>query len=298
MIRITQTIIKRGLLIGALLILGCSLYNGICQAGFEDVAVGARPLALGGAFVAIADDANAVYWNPAGLTRMEGIQLMGTRAWLYGVPDFHVDYVALKAPDLGFLHLGFGWLNAALKDIQNENTFVLSLAHKGPEQLSLGINLKYFRLDAPGYERYNDPAYSGAQSAWGIDLGALMQFRRDLTLGLSVRNLNQPELQMLSTTTEPDVISRRLHLGAAYLFRETVILTTDLVSPTGKFGDFNLHAGGEIWFFKTYAVRVGTSKNRQSVGAGVKAERWKVDFALNNHQSMDNSYRLTVGLMY
>jgi len=298
MIRITQTTIKRGIIIGAILAFGCLLSNGLCQAGFEDVAVGARPLALGGAFVAIADDANAVYWNPAGLTRIEGIQLMGTRAWLYGVPDFHVDYVALKAPDLDFLHLGFGWLNAALKDIQNENTLVLSLARKGPRQLSLGINLKYFRLDAPGYERYNDPAYSGAQSAWGIDLGALMQFRRDFTLGLSVRNLNQPELQMLNTTTDPDVISRCLHLGAAYLFRETVILTTDLVSPTGEVGDFNLHAGGEIWFFKAYAVRVGTSKNRQSVGAGVKADRWKVDFALNNHQSMDNSYRLTVGLMY
>jgi hypothetical protein len=299
MIHVTHTAMRgRITAIGTLLAVGCLLSAGICQAGFEDVAVGARPLALGGAFVAIADDANAVYWNPAGLTRMEGIRLMGTRAWLYSVPDFHVDYLAFRAPDLGSMSLGFGWLNAALKDIQSENTFILSLARRGPGPLSLGVNLKHFRLDAPGYERYNDPAYEGAQSAWGVDLGVLMLFRRNITLGLSARNLNEPELRMLSTTTDPDVISRRFHFGAAYLFRETVVLTTDLVSRTGDFGDFRLHAGGEIWFFQAYAVRVGTSQNRQSVGAGVKANHWKVDFALVNHQRMDNSYRVTVGLMY
>jgi hypothetical protein len=284
--------------IGTLLAVGYLLSAGMCQAGFEDVAVGARPLALGGAFVAIADDANAVYWNPAGLTRMEGIRLMGTRAWLYGVPDFHVDYLAFRAPDVGFMSLGFGWLNAALKDIQSENTFIFSLARRGPGPLRVGVNLKHFRLDAPGYERYNDPAYQGAQSAWGVDVGMLMMFRQNITLGLSARNLNEPELRMLNTTTNPDVISRRFHVGAAYLFRETVVLTTDLVSQTSDFGDFRLHAGGEIWFYRAYAVRVGTSQNRQSVGAGVKANHWKVDFALVNHQRMDNSYRVTVGLMY
>jgi hypothetical protein len=299
MMAITQTCMRRGIVtVAVLLVAGGLLLPGPCQAGFEDVAVGARPLALGGAFVAIADDANAIYWNPAGLARMEGIRLMGTRAWLYSVPDFHVDYVAFKAPDLKFMSVGFGWLSAALKDIQSENTFILSLARGGLGPLSVGINLKHFRLDAPGYERYNDPAYEGAQSAWGIDLGALMQFRRNLTFGLSARNLNEPELRMLSTTTDPDVISRCLQMGGAYLFRETVYLTADLLSQTGDWGDFRLHIGGEIWFFKAYAVRVGTTQNRQSLGAGVKADHWKVDFALVSHQRMDNSYRLTVGFMY
>jgi hypothetical protein len=268
------------------------------QAGFEDVAVGARPLALGGAFVAIADDANAIYWNPAGLARMDGIRLMGTRAWLFGVPDLHVDYVAFKAPDLGPISFGFGWLSASLKDIQSENTFILSLARDGIGPLSAGFNLKYFRLDAPGYERYNDPAYDGAASAWGFDLGALMQLRRNFTVGLSARNLNEPEISLLSTTADPDVISRRLHIGAAYLFRETVVLTADMTSETGDLGNLHLHAGGEIWFFNAYAVRVGTAENRQSVGAGVKADHWRVDFALVNHQRLDNSYRVTVGLIY
>ena len=37
--------------------------------------VGARAMAMGGAFSAVADDANAVYWNPAGLTQLDRHQL-------------------------------------------------------------------------------------------------------------------------------------------------------------------------------------------------------------------------------
>src|SRR5262245_19879932 len=37
--------------------------------------VGTRALGMGGAFVAVADDPTAVYWNPAGLPRMGVINL-------------------------------------------------------------------------------------------------------------------------------------------------------------------------------------------------------------------------------
>ena len=37
-----------------------------------EIGMGARALGMGGAFVAVADDANAIYYNPAGLAYMEG----------------------------------------------------------------------------------------------------------------------------------------------------------------------------------------------------------------------------------
>ena len=36
-------------------------------AAFNDIGVGGRPLGMGGAFVALADDGNAASYNPAGL---------------------------------------------------------------------------------------------------------------------------------------------------------------------------------------------------------------------------------------
>ncbi len=50
---------------------------GHAQTGFRflELAVGSRPAAMGEAYTSLATDATAVYWNPAGLARMEGIKL-------------------------------------------------------------------------------------------------------------------------------------------------------------------------------------------------------------------------------
>jgi hypothetical protein len=46
--------------------------------------IGARAIGLGGAFVSIADDASATYWNPAGLTNMRGNQFLLSADIPYG----------------------------------------------------------------------------------------------------------------------------------------------------------------------------------------------------------------------
>lgn len=47
------------------------------------VGLGARAVALGGAFVALADDASAMFWNPAGLTQFDKNEVMLT----WDMPD-------------------------------------------------------------------------------------------------------------------------------------------------------------------------------------------------------------------
>ena len=43
---------------------------GTTAASFLDIGIGARSLAMGGAFTAVANDATALYWNPAGITNI------------------------------------------------------------------------------------------------------------------------------------------------------------------------------------------------------------------------------------
>ena len=48
----------------------CLRLFSIASASFEEVGVGARTVGLGGAFTAVADDALALYYNPAGMAHL------------------------------------------------------------------------------------------------------------------------------------------------------------------------------------------------------------------------------------
>ncbi len=51
---------------------------------FLKLGVGARPVAMGEAFTAVADDANAMFWNPAGMGMMKGMDVSLMFMNLYG----------------------------------------------------------------------------------------------------------------------------------------------------------------------------------------------------------------------
>ena len=53
------------------LLLGATGAREAETAAFLDIGVGARGIGMGGAYTALADDSSAVYWNPAGLARMD-----------------------------------------------------------------------------------------------------------------------------------------------------------------------------------------------------------------------------------
>ncbi|CUT05986.1 UPF0164 family protein, partial [Candidatus Kryptobacter tengchongensis] len=47
---------------------------GTTSAPFLEIPVGGRATAMGGSFVAIANDASAIYWNPSGISRFNRIE--------------------------------------------------------------------------------------------------------------------------------------------------------------------------------------------------------------------------------
>lgn len=88
---------------------------------FLKIPVGARAIGMGGAFTAVADDATAPWWNPAGMVYLPYREVLPQHAEKFGRLVNH-DYLGLVLPlngsaDLKRSALGIGLLRLAVDDI-------------------------------------------------------------------------------------------------------------------------------------------------------------------------------------
>ena len=102
-------------------IIGIFLIINFCTAGeytndFLRIGVGARPLAMGGAYVALANDASAFYWNPAGMSQSDRISLHFDHVPMFGgIAQYNAANVSL-----GFYKkfaVGLSWIRLGVDDI-------------------------------------------------------------------------------------------------------------------------------------------------------------------------------------
>jgi len=132
--------------------------------------VGARARALGGAYVALATDTSAGYWNPAGLVQTSSFRLGGTYESRYGgLAEFQYLTGAVSWESLG---AGFLWMNSEIHSV----VFISAASNFG--DFSLGFTGKMYNFS------------SGLQSAHGLgfDVGLLYRLyfgEHQVTLGFS-----------------------------------------------------------------------------------------------------------------
>ena len=154
-----------------------------------DLVLGARPQGLGGAYVALADDANGVYWNPAGLARVEHRELTFMH-WIFSdVSELMVDYGAL-AQRLGSGTIGLSWTRQGAELEQGPdgeestmsiNQFLVAYGFPLGNRFSMGIGLNRTVI------RSNAPTNAGL----AFDFGVLLQptSKASWTLGFNAKNL-------------------------------------------------------------------------------------------------------------
>ncbi len=145
------------LLTAAGLIAGDVAKVGVTAAPFLTIGVGARATGMGGAFVGTADDASALYWNPAGIARSGDIQvlLMHTR-WLadlkFNFAGFTLPLGAFGTLGASLTYLDYGEMAVRTTDqpdgtgeIFNSSDLAvgLSYARSLTDRFSVGFNVKY-----------------------------------------------------------------------------------------------------------------------------------------------------------
>lgn len=184
-----------------------ALGQGESGGAFLLIAPGARAGGMGEAQVAVANDAYATYWNPAGLGFLSGGELAAMHMnWLPGVADdIYYEFLALRK-SLGTLGtLGLQGTYLSLGEIvhtgeggpETLNTYAsymwnlgLSYSKQVSPYLSAGITLKYYRqFLAPSHvmEKAND----AMSSSFAFDIGLLYRqlWSGRVSLGMAVSNI-------------------------------------------------------------------------------------------------------------
>lgn len=270
--------IRTGLTLGIVIAVWANAAPGF----FQDATDGARPAGMGEAFTAIADDANAVLYNPAGFARIDVPQLSGMYSNLYtglnpilytgSLDRLGYNTLAAAIPVSAVIgYFGAAWVQLQ-SEVYQENTFILSYARRAWDAYPLdwGVNLKLLSWAV----RAGEGMSAESRTRFTLDAGLLANPLADLQVGAAVDNCIPADMGV----DETEWVPWNFRLGAAYLFRfpaapvETLRMQLEWAARDVAYdhGNFNLKLGLEATLLdKHLAVRTGVNRDVLACGVGV-----------------------------
>lgn len=300
----------------------CFLSTQICAQNTQyggdplQLGAGARALGLGGAFVAISDDATAFYWNPAGLTQQSNKELHAQHTEQFGGSVNH-DIIAFRLPlhngglGIGLMRLGVD--NISLTSLEDptrplgpdnrplvaqtigttDNTLYVAYGHPIRPTITLGLTLKLIHRDLS----------VGTGTGFGLDAGLLYQGKQPLKFALVIRNLTKTRIHFDAGNT--DAISPSLLLGTSY--KHALSDTHQLLGAislhlgedtSGIESNHMVHLGLEYQFKQRLMFRLGRRGSHLTAGAGIKMSRATIDLAFLQNNQLNNTYRISTSIFF
>jgi len=265
---------------------------GLTVLTFLELGAGARATALGEAFVSVADDASATYWNPAGLLRIEHNNVLGAHhEW---IQDFKHEFVAFGA-HRGRHALGLSFIGLYTADIESRdetgayagmfgfsnNAISASYAFQAVRDLGVGGTVRYSRESVVGTQ---DGDFS--LSGFSFDLGARWQSPwQGLAAAAVLRHLGGQmsyDFEGAQTFDLPTALQGGLSYQRRELGQGILTVAADVIAARGD--DVSFHAGAEYAYHGQFLL-----------GAGVKSgfENENVSFGLGYDNKVQVYYAFT-----
>jgi hypothetical protein len=307
---------------------------GTAGAQFLKIPVGPRGAAMGGAYVSNANDASALFWNPAGIVSVRENELLASyTGWWAGITVSQAAYVH-TFEDVGSFGISMNLLAMGDMDIttemQPEGTgqkfnaqdlmLGASYARRLTEDFSVGITVKLV----------NQRIWNESATGLAFDVGT--QYRigfRDLTIGMSMSNFGgdmKYDGRDLAVKYDSDTQNPNNRLAPAQLATEdyplplffqvgvsvspyrsddlTVLVATDVAHPNDNKERVNV--GVEVSFLKQFFLRggyrFGYDTERGTVGGGVAVPfeglNLTVDYAYAMYDLLPNISRFSIGMTF
>jgi len=277
------------------------------SAAFVDTYWGVRALGMGGAFTAVANDANGPLYNIAGIgfASQQEVTLMGSRLFS------GVDGVEVGANYLGYvcpigLELGsisFAWSSTSTPGLRREDTFNVGYARVINDlirvdsqvvEISAGINLKYLMQEVKfDEEDDNLKNYKGAMTG---DIGLLANFSNGIGVGYSSKYIVPADIGYM----EKDEVKNVNVIGLSYYNDELPYIKipyfTIAMDVMFRDNESIIKVGAESYVLdKRLAIRMGGREEAFDIGFGyafmfANETQLIIDYALELPMQVEESY--------
>ncbi|MFC1485252.1 PorV/PorQ family protein [bacterium] len=269
------------------------------MAEFLKLGVNARPVAMGEAFAAVADDVHAIAWNPAGLAQVEERQASFSHLGYVALIDYeNLQYAGpfkngTIAGDIKFLHTKDERRDATGKKLGSFTNYssALTVGYAQPlieDEVYHGLNLKIIHIKL-GSE-------SGESVA--IDYGLLWLASEKIKTGLVLQNLG---LKM-KIADDKASLPLNLKMGMSYQALEKLIVATDVNIPLP--GEYSVSLGSEYIAADFLKVRAGYKLREEenklggadglTTGFGFNMKNYNVDYAYVPFGEYEGTHRVTL----
>ena len=253
----------------------------------------ARAIGIGGAYTALAEDSNAMTYNPGGLgfaprevSFMHSEQMTGThQEHLAGSVDgfgWQADYVDLGRVQQTTLANPDG---AGLGSVSsNDAAVALGYGRALAPSLSVGGAVKYARESLAGV----------SASGFAADLGLLYRLSENVRFGGSIRNMG-PSVRYISETSPLPLEGR---VGAAWTSGGKMPLTLASDVIPGREG-VRYGIGGELLMGGLVPLRVGYDSRNDvglglTAGVGVRLAALRFDYAVVPYGELGYGHRVSL----
>ncbi|MBN1435014.1 PorV/PorQ family protein [Candidatus Fermentibacterales bacterium] len=304
-------LISVAVLIGAILPATSAMAAETAGFAFLDVPVGARAVAMGGAFTGMTGDPNALYWNPAALASVSVSTITSSyTSYLMDMQAGFVGWVGPRSSDVIGVSANYFYGGSFVRTTMSEPQGT------GEEfsSSSIALSASYARSLTPclsagvtGRFVYSSiDTYSGSGAV--LDLGAIYSppGLEGAAIGLAVRNAG---IQTKAFYEEKDPMPTEVAAGASYRFLgNRLVLAADLTYPFH--GDFNAAVGTEYTPLDLLSVRLGTSMSDMdaadaagggfvdgmSFGMGTRWHTLALDYAFRPFADLGSIHRISLNV--
>ncbi|MCB4757374.1 MAG: PorV/PorQ family protein [Elusimicrobia bacterium] len=282
---------------------------GTSGAQFLKLGVNARAIAMGEAYSAVTDGADAIYWNPAGLYRIENKSFSLMHAVYLQNIYFDFASYAQRIGNAGTFALGVQYLNAGSIDQTDELGTNVGAFKPSDLSISVGWAKKFHEIGNDNIDsiigitgKFIRSRIIETADAGAVDLGVNWNLFEKWWLSFGIQNLGSA----IKFKEESDTLPVNVRLGSSYQVFRPFLVALDMNIPrdnnvnVGIGTEYKAMISQEGWFAARcgYNSRTTSDISKEissvSAGAGLGWKGYSIDLAWVPFGQLGSAYRISL----